>query len=109
MIPAVERQTGATPQDFQGRVHPPQRPAISRGCAQIAGNYIEEYNNVRLHSAIGYIAPADRLAGRHAEIFKERDRKLGEAREQRRKKRQEASAQAVSHPETTGIPLTQAA
>jgi putative transposase len=31
---------------------------------------------VRLHSAIGYITPADRLAGRHLEIFAERDRKL---------------------------------
>jgi hypothetical protein len=31
---------------------------------------------VRLHSAIGYLTPADRLAGRHLEIFVERDRKL---------------------------------
>ncbi len=31
---------------------------------------------MRLHSAIGYIAPADKLAGREEEIFAARDRKL---------------------------------
>jgi hypothetical protein len=41
------------------------------------------YNRVRLHSAIGYIAPADKLAGRERMIFDERDRKLGAARERR--------------------------
>jgi putative transposase len=38
--------------------------------------FIHHYNNVRLHSAIGYIAPVDKLNGREQEIFKERDRKL---------------------------------
>ncbi len=53
-------------------------------------NYIEHYNNVRLHSSISYVAPADKLMGRDKEIFKERDRKLEEARLQRKIKRQEA-------------------
>jgi hypothetical protein len=35
---------------------------------------------VRLHLAIGYITPADRLAGRHLKIFAERNRKLELAR-----------------------------
>ena len=49
--------------------------------------FINHYNNVRLHSAIGYIAPMDKLNDRDQEIFKERDRKLEKARELRKKKR----------------------
>jgi hypothetical protein len=45
-------------------------------------------NQVRLHSALGYVTPQDRLEGRHLEIFAARDRKLAEAREQRRRLRQ---------------------
>ena len=48
------------------------------------------YNDVRLHSAIGYIAPADKLAGRDPTIFAERDRKLDVARERRRVAREAA-------------------
>lgn len=51
---------------------------------RLVDEFVNHYNEVRLHSAIGYIAPADRLAGRHQAIFDERDRKLDEARERRR-------------------------
>jgi len=70
--------------------------------------YIEHYNNVRLHSAIGYIAPADKLAGKDLEIFKERDRKLEEARELRKLKRQQAFPEINSTREAD-LPLDQAA
>jgi transposase InsO family protein len=43
---------------------------------RIVADYVAYYNNVRLHSAIGYVTPRDRLEGRHAEIFENRDRKL---------------------------------
>ena len=36
-----------------------------------------------MHSAIGYVTPQDRLAGRQAEIHAARDRKLEQARGQR--------------------------
>ena len=52
---------------------------------QIVEKYIEHYTTVRLHSAIVYVTPADKLNGRDNEIFKERDRKLEEARELRKK------------------------
>jgi hypothetical protein len=39
----------------------------------------------------GYVAPANKLAGRETEIFAERDRKLTEARERRARKRQLAA------------------
>lgn len=55
----------------------------------VVGTYIEYYNNVRLNSAIGYIAPLAKLEGRDTQIFKERDRKLETAREIRRKKRRQ--------------------
>ena len=45
--------------------------------------FVDYYNTVRLHSAIGYITPADRLAGRHLEIFAERYRKLELGRQNR--------------------------
>jgi putative transposase len=52
------------------------------------------YNEVRLHSAIGYVTLADKMAGRDREIFADRDRKLNAARERRRAAR-EASRPAV--------------
>jgi putative transposase len=55
---------------------------------RIVADYIDHYNNVRLHSAIGYITPADKLAGRDKEISADRDRKLAEARERRKLLRQ---------------------
>jgi transposase InsO family protein len=57
---------------------------------RLVGDYVEHYNNVRLHSAIGYISPKDKLEGREKEIFADRDRKLHEARERRKARRQEA-------------------
>ena len=52
------------------------------------GEYIENYNTARLHSATGYVTPLDMLEGRQAIIHAERDRKLAEAREERRQRRQ---------------------
>jgi transposase-like protein len=51
--------------------------------------YVERYNTVRLHSAIGDITPADKLLGLGKVIFQESDRKLEEARLRRQLARQQ--------------------
>jgi len=55
---------------------------------RIVTDFVAYYNSVRLHSAIGYVTPKDKLEGRDKEIWAERDRKLAEAREHRRQLRQ---------------------
>lgn len=70
---------------------------------RIVAEYIDYYNTIRLHSAIGYIAPVDKLNGRDKEIFKERDRKLETAREQRRLRRQQAHERIVSGGKSRGL------
>ena len=49
--------------------------------------YVQDYNTVRLHSALGYITPIDQMEGRAAALFAERRRKLSEARIARRQAR----------------------
>ena len=57
---------------------------------QVVADYVEHYNETRLHGAIGYVTPATKLSGGDRAIFEERDRKLEEAIE-RRKAAHEAS------------------
>jgi hypothetical protein len=38
-------------------------------------HYLDHYNTARLHSAIGFVTPADMLEGRQKEIHADRDRK----------------------------------
>ena len=56
---------------------------------RIVGVWVKHYNTVRLHSAIGYLTPLDKLEGRAAQIFAERDRKLEEARQLRQQRRRD--------------------
>ena len=65
----------------------PGTPLTLDDARRLVARFIHHYNHVRLHSAIGYVAPADKLAGRNQEIFNERDRKLHEARERRKARR----------------------
>jgi transposase InsO family protein len=68
----------------------PHVPLSLDDARRLVEGFVNHYNHERLHSAIGYITPADKLAGRDAEIFAERDRKLEAARERRRLARQVA-------------------
>ena len=68
----------------------PKAPASLDQARELVGSFVEHYNNVRLHSAIGYVSPADKLAGREQTIWSERDLKLEAARELRAQRRQQA-------------------
>ena len=81
---------------IKGECLRPGTPISLEDAVRIVGRYVEHYNQVRLHSAIGYIAPADKLAGREAGIFAARDRKLAEARERRKEQRETARLAAVA-------------
>lgn len=70
----------------------PGQPGSLEEARALVARFVEYYNNVRLHSAIGYITPADLLAGRAAEIWAARDAKLEAAREARRRRRAETAA-----------------
>ena len=73
----------------------PGTPLSLEDARRLVARYVQHYNTVRLHSAIGYVTPKDMLEGRQQQIFAERDRKLEAARELRRLRRQ-AAAQAGS-------------
>lgn len=68
----------------------PAQPETIEEARSLVADFVEHYNNVRLHSAIGYVTPADKLAGREEVIWAERDRRLEAARELRAQRRAEA-------------------
>ena len=59
---------------------------------RVVTGYVQHYNEVRLHSAIGYVTPLTKLRGEERQVLAERDRKLEAARERRQANRQAANA-----------------
>lgn len=70
----------------------PASPATEGEVRRAVAGVVSRYNNVRIHGAIGYVTPRDKLEGREREIFRERDRKLEEARARRAEARARARA-----------------
>ena len=63
------------------------RPGVPLSLAdaeRLIAQYVQVYNEQRLHSAIGYVTPQALLEGRQTEILAARDRKLEQARQARR-------------------------
>jgi transposase InsO family protein len=77
----------------------PKTPLDLDDARRVVEEFVKHYNQVRLHSSIGYLTPRDRLEGEHEKIFKERDRKLEEARERRKARRQAARSEAMTSQE----------
>jgi putative transposase len=63
-------------------------PLSLEDARRLVADYVRHYNEARLHSAIGYVTPKDKLLGNDAAIHAARDRKLSEARERRKQMRQ---------------------
>jgi putative transposase len=69
----------------------PKTPLTLEDARRVVGEFVDHYNKVRLHSALGYVTPQDRLEGQHQKIYAERDRKLEAARERRQQKRSQGT------------------
>ena len=98
----------------------PGTPLTRDDAQRIIDRFVREYNETRLHSAIGYITPRDMIEGRQATIFEERQRKLAEARSQRQLARSRAPSASYtpnsrpedrallgSNPSAESIPVTE--
>ena len=59
-------------------------PLSLEDARRLVAEFVAYYNTVRLHSAIAYITPADRLAGRAEAIWRARRQKLAAADARRR-------------------------
>jgi putative transposase len=61
----------------------PQTPLSLEDARRVVDQFVRCYNTERLHSAIGYVTPEDKLKGRETAIFAERKCKLANARQRR--------------------------
>lgn len=83
----------------------PKTPLSVDDARGIVEGFVDYYNNKRLHSGLGYIAPKDKLKGHEQVIFPERDKKLHKAREERRIRRMGKDSFGLKKVEQDGIIL----
>jgi putative transposase len=88
----------------------PKAPGSLDEARRLVAGFVAYYNQQRLHSAIGFIAPADMLAGNAEAIWTARDQKLEAARERRRalwrEQREETIAQDAPQSTIVHRPLS---
>ncbi len=87
----------------------PRTPLTLGDARRVVGEFVDHYNNHRLHSAIGFIAPRDRLEGRAEAIFSERKFKLQEARERRKGEMKRWEIQTAKTPPAAAVAATDSA
>ena len=79
----------------------PRAPGSPEEARRVVATFVAYYNHHRLHSAIGFVTPADVLAGRAEAIWAARDQKLEAARANRRMLWQQRST--ARHPMLTVV------
>jgi putative transposase len=75
----------------------PKSPLDLADARQVVERYVTHYNNARLHSAIGYIAPKDKLDGLAPMIFAARKCRLKQARKRRQAAKTSIASSDFSH------------
>lgn len=80
-----------------------KNPSSLEEARSVVEAFVVYYNEVRLHSALGYITPQDKMAGRGPEIWKARDAKLEAARELRRQRRTGDAVPPTAVAANTGV------
>ena len=74
----------------------PKTPLSLADARRVVDQFVRYYYEVRLHSSIGYVAPKARLTDQDQLIFRERKRKLAQARKKRRENRCQACLQSAA-------------
>jgi transposase InsO family protein len=70
----------------------PKAPSTLDEARRVVESFVDDYNHRRLHSAIGFVTPDDKLNGREKQIWAQRDERIEVARERRREARQSVNA-----------------
>ncbi len=83
----------------------PRTPLSLEDARGVVKRFVQHYNEVRLHSAIGYVTPKDSLEGRSKEIHARREAKLAAAREERAAQRQATREAAIAQRKASGVQL----
>lgn len=76
----------------------PKTPLTRDDARRVVDQFVSYYNDTRLHSALGYVTPKDRLSGQDQIILAERKNKLVQARQQRQLDHQSQSAVSTISP-----------
>jgi len=63
--------------------HRPRTPLSLEDARRVVACFVQHYNEVRLHNALGYVTLKDSLEGRAKEIHAQQEAKLAVAREER--------------------------
>jgi hypothetical protein len=94
-IPSPTAKSNAGTSRSKPTASDPAPPLNIEQARRLIATYVNHYNTVRLHSAIGYITPQDKLLGKEKAIFAARDQKLAQARRLRKIKRQNQPAHSL--------------